>query len=67
MFEIGLVPTHEGVGRYALQGVGTLRVEGAWDGATAKTDVASWRFESSGWSLRKTATATNAAGSLIGD
>jgi hypothetical protein len=68
MSEIGLVPTNEGAGRYALQGVGTLREEGDWLGATAKAGDASWHLVGSSlWSLRRNATATDAAGSVIGD
>ena len=51
MSEIGLVPTYEGVGHYALPGVGILRVEGGgwgrrpgWTGAIASAGSASWRF-----------------------
>jgi hypothetical protein len=56
--EIGLVPTLEGFPRFALEGVGTLRVEGDWHGASATANGAHWRFAGSGlWSLRWNATA----------
>ena len=65
---IGHVLTYEGGGRYALQRVGTLRVAGAWSGATARAGDTSWQFVGSGtWSLRRNATASDAAGNLIGD
>jgi ABC-2 type transport system permease protein len=65
--EGGLVLTHEGGGRYALEGVGTLRVEGDWQRASARAGGASFRFAgSSPWSFRLNATANDAAGSLTG-
>jgi hypothetical protein len=65
--EIGLVSTTEGVGRYALQRVGALEVEGDWYSATARADEANWRFVgSSPWALRRSASATDAVGSVIG-
>ena len=65
--ESGLVVTHEGGDRYALRGIGTLRVEGDWLRASAQAGGASFRFAgSSPWSFRLNATATDAAGSVIG-
>jgi hypothetical protein len=58
----------EAVGHHALQGVGTLQVEGPWLAATARAGDASWRLVPTvprGW--RREATATDAAGRVVGD
>jgi hypothetical protein len=53
-------------GEYTLPGVGTLREEGGWHGATAKADGASWRFTARGI-FRKNVTATDVAGQVVGE
>jgi hypothetical protein len=81
MPQIGLVPTYEGVARFELQGVGTLRTEGGWgptgwEGATASAGDASWQFVGvlSPRARRYDATATElvdeflmVTGNMIGD
>ena len=63
-----MVLTFEGVGHYALHGVGSLHLEDGWKDATAEAGGASWRFVGSGvWSFRRNATATDAGGNVIGD
>jgi hypothetical protein len=55
----------EAVGHYALGRIGTLRVEGAWEAATAKAGDATWRFEARGRSV--VVTTTEAAGRAVGE
>jgi hypothetical protein len=55
----------EAVGHYALGRIGTLRVEGAWEAATAKAGDATWRFKARGRSV--VVTTTEAAGRAVGE
>jgi hypothetical protein len=66
MADLALSRTQEDRRRYALEGVGTLRLEG-WGSprATAETGVRSWHFARRGlW--RRAIDATDAFGALVG-
>jgi hypothetical protein len=67
MPELELTRTPSNRRVYALDGVGTLRLEGLFSRtATAEDDATSWRFAHSGF-WRRSVVATDAAGTPVGN
>jgi hypothetical protein len=66
MPELELTRTPDDRQCYAIDGIGTLRLEGLWSReATAEAEQRSWRISRSGF-WKRAAEATDAAGSLVG-